>query len=155
MDNTPLQYTALHCSTVHCTALHCLSLCHRFLSPRHRNKSGKSSGGSSPAPSNRFLPILSLSVPSIPISPILNTAPNKFKLKGEAPGRQNVPQKKMVFGLKQNSKNFTSMYFIEKFGRHPFFVFTELAPLGRFSHRVAMSVCLCVCLFAPLDAVFF
>ena len=34
-------------------------------------------------------------------------------------------------------------------------VFTESATLGRFSHRVAMSVCLSVCLSAPLDAVFF
>ena len=33
-----------------------------------------------------------------------------------------------------------------------FFVFTELAPLGRFSHRVVqMSVCLSVCLFVNLD----
>ena len=34
-------------------------------------------------------------------------------------------------------------------------IFTESAPLGRFSHRVVMSVCLSVCVFAPLDAVFF
>ena len=33
-------------------------------------------------------------------------------------------------------------------------IFTEMAPLGRFSHRVAMSVCLSGCLFAPSDAVF-
>ena len=34
-------------------------------------------------------------------------------------------------------------------------IFTELAPLGRFSHRVAMSRCVSVCMFAPLGAVFF
>ena len=34
-------------------------------------------------------------------------------------------------------------------------IFTASASLGRFSHRVAMSVCLCVCLSAPLGAVFF
>ena len=35
-----------------------------------------------------------------------------------------------------------------------FFILTELAPLGQFSHRVAMSVCLSVCVFAPSGAVF-
>ena len=35
------------------------------------------------------------------------------------------------------------------------YIFTELAPLGGFSHRVAMSVCLSVCLFAPSDAFLF
>ena len=34
-------------------------------------------------------------------------------------------------------------------------IFTESAPLGQFSHIVAMSVCVSVCLCAPLDAVFF
>ena len=29
-------------------------------------------------------------------------------------------------------------------------VFAELATLGRFSHKVMMSVCLCVCLFVCL-----
>ena len=38
---------------------------------------------------------------------------------------------------------------------YAFLLFTESAPLGGFSHRVAMSVCLFVCLFAPSDAVFF
>ena len=33
-------------------------------------------------------------------------------------------------------------------------IFTESAPLGRFSHRVAMSVCGSVCVCAPLGAFF-
>ena len=36
-----------------------------------------------------------------------------------------------------------------------FFFFTESAPLGQFSHRVAMSVSGDVCVSAPLGAVFF
>ena len=36
-----------------------------------------------------------------------------------------------------------------------FMIFTESAPLGRFSYRVAMSVLGSVCLFVPSDAVFF
>ena len=38
---------------------------------------------------------------------------------------------------------------------NPLGVFTESAPLGRFSHRVAMSVCVSVYLCAPSRAVFF
>ena len=34
------------------------------------------------------------------------------------------------------------------------FNFHQLAPLGRVGHKVAMSVCLCVCLSAPSGAVF-
>ena len=33
-------------------------------------------------------------------------------------------------------------------------IFNESGPLGRFSHRVAMSVCVFVCLCAPLGAFF-
>ena len=34
------------------------------------------------------------------------------------------------------------------------YIFNESAPLNLFSHRGAMSVCVCVCLSAPSDAVF-
>ena len=36
-----------------------------------------------------------------------------------------------------------------------FNIFTESAPLGGFSHRVHMSICLFMCLFAPSGAFFF
>ena len=35
------------------------------------------------------------------------------------------------------------------------FLFTNSAPLGRVGHRVAMSVCVCVCGSVPSGAVFF
>ena len=47
------------------------------------------------------------------------------------------------------------VYKYENRGHKERCIFTNSAPLGRVGHRVAMSVCVSVCLFAPSGAVFF
>ena len=58
-----------------------------------------------------------------------------------------------IFKLNQ-FHNFNQLFLALNFWETRKVIFTESAPLGRFSHRVAMYVYLSVSLFAPLDAVF-